>query len=592
MKSLKKQATVALLAMPLLLSSVGAGYANAATGSFNVDPAPAPAWGYFVDNYKNNKTDNQTLESNPALGILSGFSDLWKTGDAWNTGSKLNESILDLNIRKVFNTYMRRTAEQAEKAYLDDRRSQSYSVIDGFGPYADTYRAKAKAETTVKEVAADATTTKYSDEGNGAGDAESSLGKVVSLVNTLRGEYSSGNPSKYYFQYPRPFRWVDNSLVVNTLLPVQSNEPEKDGGFPSGHTNAAYLTAFAFAYAAPERYQEMLTNAAELGESRVVAGMHSPLDVMGGRVLATALSAAILSDPANSELKQAAYEQAQRELMNTEVKGPDAYGDYDANKKKYTELLTFGFPQIDSKTEPMVVPKNAEVLLETRQPYLNDTQRREVLATTGLPSGYPLLNDPEGWGRLNLFAAADGYGAFMSDVTVNMDASKGGFNAEDLWRNDISGEGKLTKQGTGKLTLSGNNTYSGGTVLEEGTLEGASKTAFGTASVTNNGGTIGEEVEGRFVIGGDFKQSAKGTLELNISSKNDVFQVAKNATLGGKLQLNFTDGYVPANGATIMTFGQKAAGTKFASVDVSGLPSGVKASVVYKANSVVLKVSK
>ncbi|MFE6075240.1 phosphatase PAP2 family protein [Paenibacillus sp. NPDC057886] len=589
MKSLKKQASVALLAVPLLLTSVGGSYASAAA-STDVSPAPAPAWGYFVDTYKNNKADNQTPESNPALGVLSGFSQLWKTGETWDTGTKLNASVLDLNIRKVFNTYMRRTASEAESAYLDDRRSQSYSVIDGFGPYADTYRSKAEANTTIKDVAADALTTKYSDEGNNAGNPDSSLGKMVSLVNTLRGDYSSTNPSKTYFSYPRPFRWVDNSLVVNTLLPVQNADAEKDGGFPSGHTNAAFLSAFAFAYATPERYQELLTRASELGESRVIAGMHSPLDVIGGRVLATALSAAILSDPANAELKQAAYEEAHSVLLSDKGTATDEYSDYAANKKEYTERLTFGFKQIGSKTEPMIVPKGAEVLLETRQPYLNDTQRREVLATTGLPSGYPVLDDAEGWGRLNLFAAADGYGAFNGNVTVTMDAAKGGFNAKDQWRNNISGEGKLTKKGTGTLTLQGNNTYTGGTQVDQGTLEGGSKTAFGKASVTNNGGTVAEDVKGQFVIGGNFTQSSKGTLELNLADKTDVLNITKTATLGGKLHLNFTDGYVPDDNATIVTF-DKRVGT-FSSVEVSGLSSHVKVSVIYKADNIQLKVMK
>ena len=31
-----------------------------------------------------------------------------------------------------------------------------------------------------------------------------------------------------------------------------------------------------------------------------------------------------------------------------------------------------------------------------------------------------MLDDPEGWGRLNLFAAADGYGAFTGNVVVTM----------------------------------------------------------------------------------------------------------------------------------------------------------------------------
>ena len=45
-------------------------------------------------------------------------------------------------------------------------------------------------------------------------------------------------------------------------------------------------------------------------------------------------------------------------------------------------------------------------------------QRRAVLATTGLPSGLPVMDDPEGYGRLNLFAAADG-------VVAKVMASKG-----------------------------------------------------------------------------------------------------------------------------------------------------------------------
>lgn len=51
------------------------------------------------------------------------------------------------------------------------------------------------------------------------------------------------------------------------------------------------------------------------------------------------------------------------------------------------------------------------MLLETRQPYLNAEQRRVVLKTTAIASGYPAMDDAEGFGRLNLFAAADGFGA-------------------------------------------------------------------------------------------------------------------------------------------------------------------------------------
>jgi hypothetical protein len=70
--------------------------------------------------------------------------------------------------------------------------------------------------------------------------------------------------------------------------------------------------------------------------------------------------------------------------------------------------LTYDFNPIHATNLPIVVPTGAEVLVETRLPYLSAAQRREVLCTTGLSPGYPLLDDAGGWGRLNLFAAADG----------------------------------------------------------------------------------------------------------------------------------------------------------------------------------------
>lgn len=77
----------------------------------------------------------------------------------------------------------------------------------------------------------------------------------------------------------------------------------------------------------------------------------------------------------------------------------------------------------EGRDAPLTVPKGAEVLLETRLPYLSADQRREVLRTTALPAGYVLLDGFEQWGRLDLFTAADGYGSFASDVTVTLDAS-------------------------------------------------------------------------------------------------------------------------------------------------------------------------
>lgn len=53
---------------------------------------------------------------------------------------------------------------------------------------------------------------------------------------------------------------------------------------------------------------------------------------------------------------------------------------------------------------PLTVPKGTEVPLETRLPYLDAAQRREVLRSTGLPVGHVLLDGFEQWGRLDLLS--------------------------------------------------------------------------------------------------------------------------------------------------------------------------------------------
>ncbi|WP_110934348.1 acid phosphatase [Paenibacillus bouchesdurhonensis] len=591
MKWSKKNLITATLSLSVLLSGLSGGYASAAALPESVVP-PKSSWGYFVDHYKNNSKDNLSTTTNPAIGILSEYEKLWTPGANWDAGTKLSDTLLDANIQKVVEITANRTPSEAEAAYYDDRRKQSYSVIEGLGALTDIYRVKAGATTTIKHIPADATTKKYDDEGTNSGSPESSLGNMVSLVNTLRGTHSSTNPSKSFYNYARPFRWSDEVAVLPTLVPAQNPDPSNDGGYPSGHTNAAYLTAYAMAYAVPERYQELLTRASELGHHRIVAGMHSPFDVMGGRVMATALAAAILNDPANSDLKKAAYDEAHNILLTHTGTAVDRFSDYESNKQIFTERLTYDFPQSGSTAKAAVVPKGAEVLLETRLPYLDDTQRRWVLATTALPSGYPVLDDEEGWGRLNLFAAADGYGALVGDVTVTMDGDKGGFHAEDRWRNDISGEGKLIKKGTGALKLEGSNTYSGGTQIDEGTLKAKSETSFGIGEVVNNGGTIASEVSGKLTIEGNFKQSDKGTLELNLSSQNDALRIKGAAAYGGKLRVNFVDGYVPIGVISVITDGSPDKDGVFSSVETAGLPSGYKAQVIYNGHSVQLQISK
>lgn len=273
---------------------------------------------------------------------------------------------------------------------------------------------------------------------------------------------------------------------------------QSNASFPSGHTAFGFAATTLLAIMVPERFQELLTRGSEYGNSRVVLGAHYPLDVIGARVMTLKAVADMLNNsdqytnrsftsifgqPLTSTDDFAALmAEATSDLRTMLADGcgdtiagciatsdTDRFSDKDANAADYAERLTYGFAPVGDATLDPVVPEGAEVLLSTRFSYLDADQRREVLATTELPSGQP-LDDGSGWARLDLYTAANGYGAFRDDVTVTMDAGDGGFAASDVWSNDIAGPGGLTKRGTGKLELAGENSYEGGTVVGEGEL--------------------------------------------------------------------------------------------------------------------------
>lgn len=519
----------------------------------------------FVDLYRTNVAANRTPETNAVVRILTGMQRLWKTGANWNDGLVLDPGILRANVAHVVEVTRSRTDAEARRAFIVDRQHQSYAATGGLGPLTEPYRRGAKAVTSITSAPDGTPPAKIDDAvppgapaGSeiGAGSVDSELGLVVQLVNTVRGPFASSNPSKYAYQYPRPWRLNADSQVVDTgrvdefgfpvydsdvavvpqLLRQRSTSPADDGGTPSGHTNALHLACLALAYAIPERFQELVTRAFDLADTRITAGMHSPVDVIGGRIMATALAAATLGDPEHATLKAGALAQAARyfeaEPGTPYARDADPYADRHANAKVVARGLTYGLPRRGNPHVPMTVPKGAEVLLETRLPYLDGRQRREVLRTTALPSGHVLLDGPEGWGRLNLFAAADGFGAFDTDTRVVMNAGNGGFHAADAWRNDITGPGGLAKAGTGTLTLDGANRYTGGTRLEEGALVTASRTALGAGDVEVLGGTL--SVTGGLRVAGAYRQAGGSTLSVNLGRSREPALV-----IGGTSTVDF-----------------------------------------------------
>lgn len=128
-------------------------------------------------------------------------------------------------------------------------------------------------------------------------------------------------------------------------------------------------------------------------------------------------------------------------------------------------------------------------LVKQAFPFFTAKDLQQALLTTATP-----LGDPEvfGWGLVNAGKAVLGYGRFVSDVAIDTKGHDATFG------NDIDGAGSLTKTGDGMLTMAGNNTYSGSTLVHggglsvDGTL--ASTVLVGTDGTLRGTGTINAAV--------------------------------------------------------------------------------------------------
>jgi autotransporter-associated beta strand protein len=329
----------------------------------------------------------------------------------------------------------------------------------------------------------------------------------------------------------------------------------------------------------PERYQEFLTRASEYGNSRVVLGVHYPLDVMMGRILGTYdvvqmlnnnpkyLNATVngvfgigdLTTTGNfTPIFNNALTDTRTLLQNgcgsdlatcAATSAADRFSNHDNNRTFYTNNLTYGLAPTTLSNIPLnlfpALGTGPEVLLSTRFQYLTPAQRQDVVATTGLPAGGPLdalTADPQFavYARLNLFAASDDYGAFNSAVTVNQDSSQCtngiSFCSFDVWRNPIGGSGSFTKTGNGTLVFTGNNTYTGGTTVNGGSLFVTGSLA--SQATVGSGGTLGGT--------GTLVNTAVngGTLAPGLPAALGAPATPGTLTIQGNLQLNAASNYL------------------------------------------------
>ena len=405
--------------------------------------------------------------------VLGGFADFWAaSGRSDLHGTVKDASVLQHNDELA--VWINQHATAAEK--LIALQDSEYNTEDG------TYDQSITVSTGLGSVLGPAYVT-----GRESGQLPLTSALIDSSTGTSGAFVSTGTP-KSFFSYPRPFLpssatapavagdavgcspAVANSSsligirvgesyadaqgdlkitrvppVVDTTRRFSPNDVPLDaaygttgicggGSFPSGHTTAAYEAGITLATLLPELAPEILARASENGNSRIVLGVHYPLDVVGGRMSGEAALAAQWSDaryrteilePARAELlrylKKATGHDLAWDAAHQTPYQSDPYGgaampggtaqlvtDRASALAVYTERLTYGFARSGAAGRAPLVPAGASNLLLTTFPTLTDAQRTAMLAQTEIGSGYPLdLTASAGgsWQRLNLAAA-------------------------------------------------------------------------------------------------------------------------------------------------------------------------------------------
>jgi hypothetical protein len=110
------------------------------------------------------------------------------------------------------------------------------------------------------------------------------------LNNAASDAETISSAAKNLWSRPRP---PLQDKAIHPVLTVPSSP-----SYPSGHAMRGALWSIILAKLAPEEGDRILSRGAQIGEDRIIGGVHFPSDVAAGQKLGSILALRLLSDPA------------------------------------------------------------------------------------------------------------------------------------------------------------------------------------------------------------------------------------------------------------------------------------------------------
>ncbi len=174
----------------------------------------------------------------------------------------------------------------------------------------------------------------------------------------------------------------------------------------------------------------------------------------------------------------------------------------------------------------------------------------------------------------------------------------------------IGAGGSLVKTGTGVMTLSGVNTYTGpttvnaGALIVDGSIAPSSLTTVNSGAALSGSGTVGSTVvnSGGFLVPGPVGTPGTMTVAGNLAFQSGALYIVQVnpaaaattnvtgiASLAGTVGAVFLPGSYLSSSYTILTAAGGVAGT-FNALATAGLPAGFQTSLSYTGNTAVLNL--